>query len=726
MVKNVFIVTLCCFALKLDGQMDTTLVLGDIIISANKVEESSIRIAQQVKSINSDQIRSLQSQTTADLLTANGIFVQKSQQGGGSPVLRGFEASRVQLVIDGVRMNNAIYRSGHHQNVITIDNNAIERVEVLFGPSSTVYGSDALGGVIHFMTKKPKFKVDNKTENSLNAMMRYSTVNSEKTGNLNFNLGTEKFASFTSISFSIFGDLRMGKRINPSLGRSFGERVFYQNSINGKDSIIINKDKYQQIGSAYTQYDLVYKFSHKLGATTVHGLNIQYSNSSDIPRYDRLTDPDAKTKLRHAQWYYGPQSRFFVAYDLRGKTIGGSNYHIGLNYQAVNESRHNRNFGNTSLQSRFEKLDILGFNLDMNSTKSKHSFSYGLDGQYNDLSSSAYSVDIVTKQNTPLDTRYPDGDNRYLQIGGYLTHTFHQSEKLIINDGIRVGYVSLYSSFDKKINFPFPFDEITQKNLTYSGNLGLNYLFSKAFKMSINGSTGFRAPNIDDLGKIFETTQDQVIVPNPDLKPEKTINLDFGGYIRIAKKSSFQLVFFNTKFFDAIVTDAYIFNGQSVINYNGSLAKVFANQNKKSASINGFSSTINVGIGRMVLDGSANFTKGTIEDDKNTPLDHIPPFVLRSGISYNTNKLYLGFYSIYNGWKKIDKYNPNGEDNQQYAPEEGSPSWYTLNLKASYNINSHLVLQAGLENITDLQYRIFASGINGAGRNLTITLRGNI
>ncbi|NJN34367.1 MAG: TonB-dependent receptor plug domain-containing protein [Saprospiraceae bacterium] len=69
--------------------------------------------------------------------------------------MRGFEASRVLLVVDGVRMNNLIYRSGHLQNAITVDQNMLDRVEVLFGTASTVYGSDALGGVVHFFTKKP-------------------------------------------------------------------------------------------------------------------------------------------------------------------------------------------------------------------------------------------------------------------------------------------------------------------------------------------------------------------------------------------------------------------------------------------------------------------------------------------------------------------------------------------------------------------------------------------
>ena len=112
-------------------------------------------------------------QTSADLLYYGGeIRIQKSQGAGGSPVIRGFEANRVLLVIDGVRMNNAIYRSGHLQNAITIDPYALERTEIIFGPSSVGYGSDALGGVVHFYTKKPK--INNEKIWTLNGVSSYN------------------------------------------------------------------------------------------------------------------------------------------------------------------------------------------------------------------------------------------------------------------------------------------------------------------------------------------------------------------------------------------------------------------------------------------------------------------------------------------------------------------------------------------------------------------------
>ena len=156
-----------------------TLQLDEVVISASKFEQQKRTLPFQIEQISAQQIAFRNSQTTADMLIQTGqVFVQKSQGGGGSPVLRGFESNRILLVVDGVRMNNAIFRGGHLQNALRIDQSMLERTEVLFGPSSVVYGSDALGGVIHFRTLTPKLNSGLKT----NAYVRYSSANQEKQG----------------------------------------------------------------------------------------------------------------------------------------------------------------------------------------------------------------------------------------------------------------------------------------------------------------------------------------------------------------------------------------------------------------------------------------------------------------------------------------------------------------------------------------------------------------
>lgn len=702
------------------------MTLDQVVISASKTEDNLSRIVQEVRVIDKNQIQFLQAQTTADMLQSSGsIFVQKSQQGGGSPGLRGFEANRILLMVDGVRMNNLIYRGGHLQNVISLDNNALERVEVLYGPSSTIYGSDALGGVLHFYTKKPILLGDIvESKVSGNALVRYSSANSEKTGHFDLQIPGKKLASFTSATYSSFGDLKMGKKINSSLGSSFGERLLYVNRINGKDSLVANPDKYNQVFSGYAQYDIIQKFLYKGGGNIKHGLNIQVSNTSDVPRYDRLTDPNSATGLAQAEWHYGPQKRWMVAYDMNKMEGSKSTMHIGVNYQNIEESRHTRRFGRATLGSRFEKVNVLGANIGFVQRGIKSKLSYGVDLLYNDLSSTAMNTDIVTAAITPLDTRYPDGDNTVMSAGAYLAHNLSLSDKLSLSDGVRLGFSSLKSTFVDKTFFPFPFDEVKQQNLVYSANAGLAYNPSPSSKIALGVSTGFRSPNIDDMSKVFESGGGNIIVPNPDLKPEKTINIDLNGAFTISEKVKWQGYVFYTLMSDAIVSSAYTFNGQDSILYDGVMSKVFANQNQRKAKIAGFSSTLSVAIlNNLQLDGNMSYTKGeTGLDEYDTPLDHIPPFMFRAGLSYVQGPVKAAFYALYSGWKRIEDFSPGGEDNQPYAPAAGMPSWYTLNFKSTIKLHDNFDVAAGVENILDLQYRTFASGINSPGRNLSASL----
>ena len=241
-IACILLCTFSQFAYCQNNESDTliknNITLNEVIISVNKTTETLKTVAQEIRHLSAKEIQNLQAQSTADVLSSSGnVFVQKSQMGGGSPIIRGFEANRILLVLDGVRMNNIIYRGGHLQNVITLDNSILESIEILYGPASTVYGSDALGGVINLYTKKPVFASDeNKSSFNVNAFSRYGSVNNEITGHFDVAVGRNKFASLSSFTFSKFGDLKSGSTKNPFYDESFGERNYYVERINGIDS----------------------------------------------------------------------------------------------------------------------------------------------------------------------------------------------------------------------------------------------------------------------------------------------------------------------------------------------------------------------------------------------------------------------------------------------------------------------------------------------------------
>jgi hemoglobin/transferrin/lactoferrin receptor protein len=711
---------------------DSTYLLDEFVITANKIPEMRSKLAQQVMVMSTSQIKSLNVQNTADLLSNSGaVSMQKSQQGGGSPQIRGFEASRVVLVIDGVRMNNLIYRAGHLQNVLTLDNNSLERAEILLGPSSTVYGSDALGGVIHFKTKEVQLLTNEELNvNKGNAFFRCGTVNAEKASHIDVNIGGKRFGSFTSFTYSDFGDLRMGKRKNSSYGEEFGLRKYYveRSADNTNDVLVENTDPYIQKFSGYQQYDILQKFLFKQSPGISHSLNIQFSNSSNVPRYDRLTDPDPLNGLRMAEWYYGPQKRFMAAYHTQIAGVGklADNFQSTISYQNVVESRHDRKFDIPDRRNQIEKVNVLALTIDLQKILGVHNLRYGFDGQLNTLQSSGYNFNVVTREQSPAATRYPDGDNSMNYYALYATHTVDINNQLTLNDGVRVGISNLRSAFNDKSFFPFPFNEVIQKNRYVCGNFGLIYKPMLSWKVSSIASTGYRVPNVDDLSKVFDTSAgNSLILPNPNVKPEKTINFDFGITKYFVDKVRWENTVYYTYFFDAIVLGDFTFNGQSVINYQGQPTRVLANQNRRSAYITGFTSIVHAALSSVLsVDASYNYTYGRVKTDSTeVPLDHIPPAFGRVSIRYNNNKFQVETFASFSGWKRLDDYLLNAEDNEVYATPKGTPSWYTLNLRLGYEMNKYLTLQAGMDNIFDLQYRTFSSGINAPGRNIFGTIR---
>jgi len=702
--------------------------LIEVVVSGNKFSEKKKNIVQKIDIITANDLSRMNAQNTADALMQHGqVFVQKSQQGGGSPSIRGFEASRIQLSIDGIRMNNAIYRTGHLQNILTIDQNALARIEVLSGPASTVHGSDALGGVILLKTADPKFGKKKKIElTGANALVRYSTANEEKTAGVGLHFGNSYFASFTNLTYSSFGDLTQGKNGVDSI-MNLWKKKFIVDRINGKDTMVENPDPYKQVSTGFQQFDVLQKFSIKQGNKIRHNINMQLSNSTNIPRYDRLTETSAGLP-KSAEWYYGPQFRTLLAYQFDAVKMNGFFQELtaNLNHQFIEESRHNRNFGKTSLNHREEKINVTGYQLAIRHKDNQNEFTIGTDGQFNALKSVGTKTDIVTNVESKIDSRYPDGKNNMNLIGLFFQHTLKLlDDKLVFNDGLRFNYTSLHSTLeDTAVQFHIPILNLEQRNKALTGNIGVAYMPDDELRLTANLSSGFRSPNFDDMTKVFESTNGRLIVPNVDLKPEYTQNAEIGIQYDNGK-IALNTYGFYTKFTNAIVTDEFTYNGQDSILYNGTLSKVYASQNKAKAFIygGGFDATFRASA-HFSLYGSAHYTYGRFNNDSVLiPLDHVAPIMGRIGIRYQEANWYSELYSIYNSRKKLVDYNPAGEDNLQYATPNGMPAWYTINFRAGVTLAKYVQLQAGVENILDKNYRHFASGMSAPGRNLVVAVR---
>ena len=729
--------------------------LIEIVVSGNKFAEKKKNIVQKIDIISSSYIKKANAQNMGDLLMSTGnVFVQKSQQGGSSPVIRGFEASRVLFVVDGVRMNNLIYRSGHLQNIITVDQNILESAELLQGPSSTLFGSDALGGAVHMISKQPILSKENKkTKISANFLSRYSSANAEKTNHVDVSVGWKKFGLLTSITRSDFGDSKIGKRDMKGF-EGFGTRPSYIQPFNGTtgDTIVKNSNDRIQRFSGYTQTDFTQKLLYKPNANTSHGLNIQYSTSSDVPRYDRLQDTMAGL-LRYASWYYGPQKRSLFAYTFSANNIKGffKEYNATLSHQSIEESRITREYKRYDrFDKRIEQVGVTGLTIDARKKLKEDEIIAGIDMQLNDLRSTASRTNLLTNAILPLDSRYPDGKNRMNNFGVYTQHIHKfKGQKWILNEGLRIQYIALQSNIINNSFFALPVTNIVQKNTAITGNIGMVYMPSTSTRIKFGYASGFRAPNIDDLAKIFEssTSAKQVVVPNANLKPEFTHGFDAELVKALGKAVEFEVGAFYTNFTNAIIKAPFRLNGKDSMMYNGVQSQVLASQNVNQAYILGGNVRLSIKAGKnWKFNSTFNFTKGRFRTDatKSTqvyqlqpngnyalvqskvstkPLDHIPPAFGKMSIGYDNQKLYAELSMLFNGWKKLDQYNADGEDNAQYATAKGTPAWQTINLKTGLQVHQRLGIHAGIENIFDLNYRYFASGFSAPGRNYIVSLR---
>lgn len=732
--------------------------LDEVVVSANNFNEKKKNIAQKIDVISAKTIAATNAQNTGDLLSSTGkIFVQKSQQGGSSPVLRGFEASRVLLVIDGVRMNNAIYRSGHLQNLITTDQNMLSRVEVMYGPASTIYGSDALGGIIQLITKSPVLSGNAKTLTAGAAFTRYSSANKEKTIHADVSIGGKKIAWLQSYSFSNFDDLKMGNNY-PDKYPDFGRRTQYIDNINGIDTIIKNADDRVQKFSGYKQWDITQKILFKPRDKISHLLNFQLSNSNNVPRYDRLQDIFTtglnKGLLRYAQWYYGPQKKILGAYELNVKNLGfADEFKANINYQDIEESRQQREYKRYDrFDSRVEKVKVWGASVSGKKNMGDNELTLGLDAQLNDVKSNAGRTNLTTAIVSKLDTRYPDGKNTMNNLGIFAQHIYKfKNKRLVLNDGIRLQAVMLKSNVLDNSFFKLPDTVVKQNYIAVTGNIGLVITPQKNTTLRASLSSAFRAPNIDDVSKIFESSSAarQVVIPNANIKPEYTYNLDVSISQKIADKITVELTAYYSVFKNGLVKAPYKLNGQDSIIYNGVKSQVLASQNSNKAYLYGFTTGVNAEISKgFIFNSTLSYSYGRFKTDasklsavyekqtsgnylliqKNVsgkPLDHNPPVIGRTGFAYTHKRLNTELYLMYNGWKHLDQFNPDGEDNAQYATADGSPSWFTLNWKGSINITNTLQVQLGVDNILDKNYRYFASGFSAGGRNYLVALRAN-
>ena len=709
----------------------SSLNLNEVVISASKWRQKSTNVPSKITSISKKSVALLNPQTAADLLGISGkVFVQKSQQGGGSPLIRGFATNRLVYSIDGVRMNTAIFRSGNLQNVISLDPFATERTEVLFGPGSVIYGSDAIGGVMSFKTLTPQFSLNSKLKSTLNLAARYSSANKEKTGHFDLNLGWKKWALVTSLSASDYDHLKQGR-----YGPDDYIKNIYPDRQNGTDIIITQKDRLLQIPSAYSQVNLMQKVRFKPSEKWELNYGFHYSKTSTFGRYDRHNRFRGNT-LQYAEWNYGPQkwmmNNLNVSHKANNKLYDQAS--LKLAKQHFEESRINRNLNNNIRNTTTELVDAYSINLDFTkNTGQKNTFYYGLEYVKNNVSSVGRITDITTNTNLNGIARYPNAT--WNSLGAYVNDELHISETLTLQGGMRYNQFILDADFTNNQDFfDFPFTTSKINNGAFTGSVGAVYRPEKKLVLKMNLGTAFRSPNVDDIGKVFDSEPGAVTIPNPDLKAEYAYNFDIGLAKVFKKNLKIDLTAYYTILQNALVRRDFQLNGQDEIVFEGELSQIQAIQNAASATVFGIQAGLEIKLyAGLNFISDINYQVGEEElgSGAKSPSRHAPPLFGLHRLTYQHKKITAEFNINHQATLRFEDLAIEERNKDEiYAKDENgnnfSPAWYTLNFKTLYKINETLTLSGGLENITNQRYRPYSSGISGAGTNFVFSVRAKL
>ena len=668
-------------------------------------KESFVNQEQNFNTLKLKKISMLSVVNSSDLVEKMpNVSIQENQSGGASLNVRGMEANRLLLVVDDVVLNNTIYRGGHVQNSNFINPLTLKKIEILNGPSCVSYGDGSMGSAVVFNTINPL--LTNEVRHFLH--QQYESSSKGKVVQYHIRHGSNKLAFFTSINVKSFGNLRMGKN------RYHG----YENW--GRDIYVTNEN--EQLETNYSQLHFLNKMAMRVNNNSTININSHYFMSSIINRYDKINDiKDGEKKYTH--WYYGPQSHFLnqISFHLKKQKLLFDKFSFSTSFQDLNESRNKQKLNEEYMSIREEAVSVHDLKFEMNKYYSKSKINYGAEYRRQFVKSKA-RLENSYGENYYNSTRYPDGGSSVADYSIYVQAKSHITPFMSIYLGSRLNNNCLDAKFNDTITFKLPFSNISNKNSSLTYSLGIDYELNENVGFNVSFYSGFRNPNLDDVGKVFSKNDLYVVVPNDNLNPEKTINFESKIFLKKGSVFSLSAIYFHSTISDVIMKAFSNLNGSDSIVYDGEVMRVQMNQNIESAKIHGGGVNLDFNISKnLIFSCMSDYKLG--RDHKNQPISHISPFSIKSDLIYKFKASSVKLYHHYNGRKKPDEYDLYGVDNLSEATENGNPKWQTINFRYTKELEKGYILSVAVENIFDAHYKKFGSSVSSSGRNLIISLQ---
>lgn len=655
---------------------DSTIFLNqEIIITAQRQKSATFSVPEAVSVLNKEKLSYLSPMSMPDALASMpGVWMQKTNHGGGSPFLRGLTGYQTLLLIDGVRFNNTTFRSGPNQYLNTIDPLITDRIEVIRGQGSVQYGSDAIGGVVQMMTHSPEFSSQGVVWGGY-LYSKYLSSDMEKTGRVSLSMKSEKTAVSGGFTSKNLGDIKAGGDI-------------------GK----LNS-------TGYKEYSMDFKLLQKVGKNHLFSAAYQRHLQKDVPLYHKLASGE------YSRYSFDKQQRdlAYVKWEVNTSNKLFSQIRFTQSFQNSIEIRTKQKSNENTIKEEEDQVNTFGSVFEVISRPSDiWSVSSGVEYYHDNVNSTGVEYSQNSSERNGYRGLYPDNSS----AGNFAVYSLHTIELPKVDFSLGGRYNAVWLTVPDEL-----FDQTTISPSAFVGNAGVTYKMSAKYHLVGSVNSGFRAPNINDVSS-FGIADFRYEVPNYDLNPEKSVNMEVG----IKSKSdrlSYNLYFYRNSLKDLITNVRSTYNGQSTIDG----VQVYKRVNVGSAVLKGVESDVEYLITpKLLAQANLTYTHGqNVSGDE--PMRRIPPFFGSMGLFYHVSSR-LKLNSVWAHAGKQDRLS-NGDIDDDRIAEGGTPSWNTFEVSAHY-IRSKMQLQAGIKNLFNEAYRTHGSGVDGIGRSVWVSLRLNL
>ena len=599
-----------------------------------------------------------------------GVFLQQTTPGQGAVIIRGLKGSEVLHLVDGFRLNNAIFRNAPTQYLSLVAPGGVDRIEVVRGAPASLYGSDAVGGVVHVLSRIPSFDSQGSRGS---AYLGFDTADLGQIVRASYETGNKHVAGLISGEYLDTGNRRIGggPRVSPTAYESRGARIALSTTPNDASSWLFD---------------------------------LQFARQPSTPRVDELVPGFGQTEPSSSEFLFSPNDRLFAHIrHTRNNGWWSADWTFDAGWQQIVDDRISRNFGSQLRRHEQNSSDLFGVTASAAKELDHGSWIVGAELYHDRVESQRIEEDIVGGQRSIIQPRFPDGASvDQAAIFGNMLHRL--GNRHTVSGGLR------FSAIDTDLA-----TSSTNQDAV-SGDLGWLFDATEQTQLIANIGFGFRAPNVFDLGTLGERPGNRFNIPNPDLDAERITQFD-AGIRHHATQWSLEIILFALHYTDrisSVLTGAVTADGRDIVQ----------SRNVASADIRGIEGSIALTLWPLwTADLIVNYLHGEQTDNDGTenPADRIPPFNGRLSFRYQaSNSVIIEPYFLFAGSQ--DRLSPRDARDVRINPA-GTTGWVTVNIAASWQVGERWRASAGVENILDKQYRLHGSGIDATGRNLLLSLR---